>query len=398
MSKAGKMHPYYAGERKPFAGSNGTKSLRSTLVEPLLPLAPHFSILNGVHMATSFDGHGQNLNYLLTGNPFGGKSFIPILNQSKETTLDAYQQGNIFVSLTNSSKTITSTPQDAKKLFSVIGQAPEINQASLLNQHLLSRFKANSTGPSLFAKSNMRSVDGFQEITKLKKQIERIEYAKGSDKLSAEQQFTQLLSKVFKARLFRSATLIIKSPNGFQIDSHSNDGAKKQTEMYKQILTQLVGILTSMKDTKYDDQRSLMDVTTFMVTSEFARTLRQIAARIDETGTDHNPLTNSVIIGGKGIKSGLLLGESDFQSPDEKLSGAHTQLDSDFLKVMGRPFDFEKYQARKDLPSTYKMNDYLNIHSVINTIYNAFDIPQNYYWKLGRNGSAAPLLKPLLQT
>ena len=37
-------------------------------------------MLNGVYMTPSFDGHLQNMNFLFTGNPFGGDSFIPHLN------------------------------------------------------------------------------------------------------------------------------------------------------------------------------------------------------------------------------------------------------------------------------------------------------------------------------
>ena len=45
-----------------------------------MPFRDRFSVLNGVYMTPSFDGHLQNMNFLFTGNPFGGDSFVPHLN------------------------------------------------------------------------------------------------------------------------------------------------------------------------------------------------------------------------------------------------------------------------------------------------------------------------------
>ena len=73
-------------------------------------------------------------------------------------------------------------------------------------------------------------------------------------------------------------------------------------------------------------------------------------------GTDHNPLANTVLIGGAGIKSGLVIGASDFRTATESLSGAHLQLDRDRVKVMGRPFDFTTGRARTDLPAAFAVS------------------------------------------
>src|SRR5262249_57483495 len=71
---------YLKQEPAPFSGRNGTGTLATSLVKPLLPFRDRFSILNGVYMTPSFDGHLQNMNFLFTGNAFGGDSFIPHLN------------------------------------------------------------------------------------------------------------------------------------------------------------------------------------------------------------------------------------------------------------------------------------------------------------------------------
>ena len=83
-----------------------------------------------------------------------------------------------------------------------------------------------------------------------------------------------------------------------------------------------------------------MDVTTFLVSAEFGRTMRQNYVPFANTGTDHNPASNMFLIGGKGIRGGMVIGESDFRASDETLSKAHLTIDPVKEKLVGRPFDF----------------------------------------------------------
>src|SRR5262249_58154418 len=80
MTKAGKIQNYLGQEPASFTGRNGTSTLATSLIKPLQPFRDRFSVLNGVYMTPSFDGHLQNMNFLFTGNAFGGDSFIPHLN------------------------------------------------------------------------------------------------------------------------------------------------------------------------------------------------------------------------------------------------------------------------------------------------------------------------------
>jgi hypothetical protein len=124
--------------------------------------------------------------------------------------------------------------------------------------------------------------------------------------------------------------------------------------------------------------------------------MRQLGRPIDDTGTDHNPLSNSVLIGGAGIKSGLVLGASDFQTATETLSGAHQALDPEGLKIMGRPFDFATSKPRTDLPATFDPADYLQVASVINTVYSLFGVASDKWRLVERGGAVAPVLSALL--
>ena len=48
----------------PFVGTNGGSTLRTSLTEPLMKWSSRFSVINGVVMSPSFDGHDQNMNIL----------------------------------------------------------------------------------------------------------------------------------------------------------------------------------------------------------------------------------------------------------------------------------------------------------------------------------------------
>ena len=80
MTKAGKIQNYLGQEPSPWIGRNGVSALATSLIKPFVPFRDRFSVLNGVYMTPSFDGHLQNMNFLFTGNAFGGDSFIPHLN------------------------------------------------------------------------------------------------------------------------------------------------------------------------------------------------------------------------------------------------------------------------------------------------------------------------------
>jgi hypothetical protein len=93
MTKAGKIQNYLGKDPSPWTGTNGVTTLATSLTKPLAPFRDRFSVLNGVFMAPSFDGHLQNMNFLFSGQPFGGDSFIPHLNLAetgrKPNSLDA---------------------------------------------------------------------------------------------------------------------------------------------------------------------------------------------------------------------------------------------------------------------------------------------------------------------
>ena len=103
-----------------------------------------------------------------------------------------------------------------------------------------------------------------------------------------------------------------------------------------------------------------------------------------------------ILIGGKGIRGGLVIGASDLRDEVEEPSAAHVQLDPVLEKSMGLPVDFATLMPRSDRPAACDIKDYLTIGSVVNTIYALFGVPKEHYRVLRRELPTAPVLNGLL--
>lgn len=391
MTKAGIIQNYLEQEPTIWMGNNGFSTLATSLVKPLEPYRNAFSVINGILMTPSFDGHDQNLNYLLAGDPFGGESFIPHLNlaDAHPRPLDALQRGNFFASLTNSNKTVPLGPVQANSLIAALKNVPPLDPNLSLYGFLRQRLVANSLGADSFSGGAREMTEAFDGIADLAKLILQIEVGAQDDVLT----FISMMGQMFKLGITKSAYLILTQDN---FDTHAANDAKKQPDLYVKLINQIVQVLKALRETPFDGKRSLMDVTTFSFTSEFGRTMRQPGLPVDGTGTNHNPLSNFMLIGGKGIRGGQVIGASDLVSANEKPSQAHLSLDPQLLKTLSRPFNFDTMTPTHDTPEQFNMDDYLGIGSVVNTIYSMFGV-QSGHWRLTqRNGKLAPVLKGLI--
>ena len=146
----------------------------------------------------------------------------------------------------------------------------------------------------------------------------------------------------------------------------------------------------------FDAKRSMLDVTTVMVASEFGRTMRAPEMPIQATGTNHNQFANTILLGGKGIRTGLVIGATDLVDEKDTPSRAHFAMDPALEKVMGRPIDFTTLRVRPVRPDAFDIEDCLTIGSVVNTLYAAFCVPKSRYRSNGRNLPSAPVLDGLL--
>jgi uncharacterized protein DUF1501 len=233
-------------------------------------------------------------------------------------------------------------------------------------------------------------LSGLEQAPRVHHQLAQI--SPSGRQQSPEQQSLALIAECFRLSISRSAIYV--PPEFF--DVHAAEQAKDQPRLFGSSIGRIAALLQGLIDTPYDSQRSMLDVTTVMVASEMGRTLRAEDTPIDKTGTHHNQFCNSVLVGGKGIRGGMVIGASDLTDERAKVSKAHLALDPELYKAMGRPFDFATLRARPDQPNTFDIKDYLTIGSVVNTVYDLFDVPKEHHRTPSRDAPASPVLSGLL--
>jgi uncharacterized protein (DUF1501 family) len=392
MTQAGKIQNYLNEEPVQLTGANGGTCLVTSKFAPLKPFFDQgqLSIVNGVHMAATFDGHEQNLNFLLTGNPFGGESFIPHLNNGQTPApIDFLQNGFLYGTvITNGGAGVNLTPDTAKALVNSAKSIGAIDSNSPLLKYVGQRLNLAGSGDGRLAKGAREMSAGLTASAPLSDRMRQIELELSGDDLTDT---LKVVHQFYKLGITRSALLEIDDHN---LDTHDVQSAKEQPELYSKVVADIEKTLKFLAETKLSEtsDKSLLDVTTVMITSEFGRTMRQEGSDIANTGTDHNPLGNSLLMAGKSVRGGWIVGATDFAAADEVLSGAHAEVDQNSVKLMGRPIDLETLQVLETKPTTYDNADYLTFASIANSFYRMFGVPEDKYWTLGRNKPAAKIL------
>lgn len=395
MTAAGRIQNYVGKEPALVQGRNGTSCRASQLVQPLARLRDRFSVLNGVFMTPSFDGHLQNVNFLMTGEAFGGESFVPHLNglASGRTPvlLDAIAPTHQLLSnLTNNANVVSLRPQSIASLAEQLRNVPPVLPGDELMDFVRGRIAANAGGSGRLSAGAGAMLSGFASSGEMHRRLAQLQRPDAA--WSVEDQSISLMAQCFRLGIARSALYLL--PEDF--DVHSPELARRQPRMFATAMERLATLFDGLIETPYDAKRSLLDVTTVMVASEFSRTLRSPDAPIDNTGTNHNPFCNTVLLGGKGVRPGMVVGASDLADEHASPSAAHLSLDPRLEKAMGRPFDFKTLRPRSDSPQSFDIRDYLTIGSVVNTVYSLFDVPQARWRAVGRDLPKAPALQGLL--
>ena len=394
MTAAGKIQNYLGQDPSPWAGSNGLITGATSLVKPLNPFRDRFSVLNGVVMTPSFDGHAQNMNFLFTGDPFGGDSFIPHLN-SEDTghhgeSVDAIVPADHpeFTAL-NHSGVIPLVPKALRGLPERLRQLPPAH-ADPLTSFVRSRLDAAAHGTGSFSSGASLMLSALDNSPEVHRKLAAL--SANDPERSTEDQSIALIADCFRLSLSRAAIYVLPE----QFDVHAPELAKAQPALFGGAIDKLAVLLRGLANTPYDAKRSIFDVTTVMVASEFGRTLRAPDMSIDATGTNHNQYSNSILMGGKGVRGGMVIGASDMADVSAAISKAHLAVDPALEKAVGRPFDFNTLRPRTDLPEAFDVDDYLTIGSVVNTLYSVFNVPKSHYRKMGRDKQSAPVLGGLL--
>ncbi len=370
------------------------QTLVTKLFDPLLPYKDSFSVVQGIHMSPSFDGHEQNLNLLLTGNPFGGDFFLPHLNLRK-TPLDAVSNGRFIATINNDSKIVPLSSEAMSSIKKTLGSSTPLGRRSALYEALEKNYLSKDF------QGYGRMDLGAQALARALQEQEPLfsNFANLSElpaDLPEAQAFLTSSLELLKKGAATSINLILNPARNLVVDTHSPSQAKRSEDLMKSIVAQLAEILRLLQETPYDSTHQFMDVTTFIITTEFGRTNRQNGLTVTQSGTDHNPFNNTCIIGGKGIIKNMVVGASDLHTPDEPLSGAHLQIDKEKMKIFGRPFDFKKQEVSNSLPTIYAGADYITSASIANTIYKIYGVSETFYRKNGRDIVAAPTLDVII--
>jgi len=395
MTRAGKIQNYLGEEPGVWTGRNGQTTLATRLVAPLMPFRDRFSVLNGVYMTPGFDGHLQNMNFLFSGSPFGGDSFIPHLNLAETgrhpDSLDAVlPTAPVNVNVNNHSGVVPLQPDSLEQLADRLKRAEPPRADDKIGHFIRSRLTASAQGEGRLAAGARLMLSGLDQAPRLYGKLAQLK-APGAH-LSPEEQTVALIAECFRLSLSRSAIYVLRE----QFDVHDAEQAKEQPDRFADAVSTIAALFRGLLATPFDAKRSMFDVTTVMVASEFGRTMRAPDMAIDNTGTNHNQFANSVLIGGKGIRSGLVIGASDLPNEAAAASKAHLAMDPVLEKVMGRPIDLRTLSVRPDQPAAFDIQDYLTIGSVVNTLYSMFAVPKSRHRTIGRNLPEAPVLNGLL--
>ncbi len=393
---------YWPDEAVSMKGANGTETWRSTITEPLMAHQGDFTVLNGVHMIVTFDGHPQNVNYLFTGSAFGGESFLPHLNTVKPLAMDVIETGGFSqAEITNSDGSIPLTAQSASQFAQRLATAPDLSAESPLGRFVEGRMKMLGKGKGGFNNASKKLLAAHRASPGLIAKVKGLNFEGVDVEANGESILTSmaLIREVFKAGIATGATWVFGAgQNPPNIDTHDGTSAQAMPAVAQTIATDIASVFKFLKETPFDDTRSLFDVTTIFVSSEFSRSMRGFG-EFATAGNDHNPLTNSFLIGGKGIQGGNVIGQSNFRSVAEVAAGpqgAHKALDSMGVKAMGKSFDYVTGTTSDAMPDVYKADDFLSVNALVNTIYTLFGVDEKHFRTNERSGPKTPVIQGLL--
>lgn len=259
---------------------------------PMKAHAGDFSVVNGVFMSQADNGHGASLSYISAGSsaPTSPSLAVEVARSTMEGDFGVVSDGMLFLG----DRTITSTTTtDLKDLPGRTDMSPILKQVLTPGSktsfaEAIQKILSSSNGTQNFIK-NLLSFGAAEDLGE-----------------------GPILAAAFMSDVSSCAQLDLSVG---LLDTHGNHVNTHKTEQTK-VWDKVSEILTLFKKTPYGGG-SLFDHTTFMVVSEFART----PALNGAGGKDHNPFTNSVMLAGRGIKGGLVVGASKLvtavESPDK---------------------------------------------------------------------------------
>lgn len=433
FSAAGLVENHIRGAAEPtLMGSGHDRALVSPLASRLLEHSDLFSVVNGVHMASSFNGHNENRNHLFTNNPFGGDSFLAahaldpaafplgfFLERSIGARIQNLDQG-LELSLQGLLGVCSSLaePQTEEPRVRRESQSePQVRTMSIISN----RMEANGRGNGLFSAGARNFATAVKQSTLVKSRMQRVAEIVPSGFATSLEERLNVCAALFEAGLTGVVALDI-TPSA-ELDVHNPQLAAEQHSTYEKVVQNLetffrffrsrtirMPTTAGVTDASSGDSagvRALSDCCSFLIGSEFGRTFRQTNKPIEQTGTDHNPHGNSVLIGGAGLKAGRVVGTTDADAlgsdggwDSSALLADHAERDPHHLSGLGRPYDFQEGKTLRNAQNLRFDTDpdrFLHMGNVINTLASAAGVhAEHWLTAVGRSSAPYRLLTHLL--
>ena len=247
--------------------------------KPLLPYADRSAVINGIMMSDTDNGHDVLALYMNTGNGQGKSPHLPV-------ELCLCSESGPYGVVTNTSPYLADRKVIVSNTKVMSGSESAVDYIKILS-------KMNINPDNSAIDMAKKSILASEKVTK--KFYEILGEFKKKDP-NIEDRHTiaaAFLSGAANQSYLASMTGGLDTHSG-----HEKVHLKAQTENWEKIAQ----LLKFFKETPYGTQgESLLDRTTVMVTTEFSRTPALNAGK----GKDHNPMTNSTVLIGRGVKPGV---------------------------------------------------------------------------------------------
>jgi hypothetical protein len=280
--------------------ANDTIPFGATYVGPAMAgvkkYFPKMTIFNGVIMSSIEVGHTSPQTFATTGISDGTEPNFSCL------FTDHFYKGKGSSILSNTSVAT------AGRIYKV---------ATLDNVKNLSGF-ASSSSMGNAATSRGLIANAYKDLGVTSQKLVKVgaEYKDSLDKVTEKD--VQLLAKGYLSGLYPSAYIRMNR----SMDSHNNH-VNQHKKNLKENFDDLAKYLDGLSSIQWKNSgKSLLDLTTVVVTSDFTRT----PALNVSGGKDHNPFSNSMIVISSKFKSEVIVGRSRLLEPEYSPIGVSTLL------------------------------------------------------------------------
>ncbi len=276
---------------------------------PMKPYLSSCSVINGVNISTSDNGHSAAKLYMTTGIPNGRAGVITSeIDQS-------LAEESPFGSLYNTSFFTGLKPPK----MSGVSAIDRYKNGQFLMAETLALTSGINTHKTEFVDLQKNYAANLPLMQQVGKDLLQNPVAQSSKTVQEAWQ----AAVCFTHSAARTCFLEILGA----LDTHANH--PKNHLMRLQSQWQTISEIFHLYQNMPFKSGSLFDATTFVVMSEFSRTSCLNSAQ----GKDHNPLTNSVLMAGKGIRGGMTVGASKLIDRQKAPGGNPYQI--------SMPFDFQ---------------------------------------------------------